>query len=172
ARIGISRGNEAEKHREAVMRVRYFALDRRQQLWKASQAAVEGIWDGTRPPSDLGLDLGDRLALATVLCDDDLRPKVCYVLRLDVVDDAVTEDSRVLAYEAATEGNRRNLSHPSARRQSEGWPADWKHQLAVAIDAPLAALRRVGVGGPLPLADMLGVSRRDLLRYFEEALRG
>ena len=60
-----------------------------------------------------------------------------------------------------------------SRHHAEGWPADFFHQLAVAIDVPVAALAvPLAIGGPLFLAAAQGVSPRQAMRQLCQGFAG
>ena len=48
----------------------------------------------------------------------------------------------------------------------EGWPTDWQRQMAVAFDAHPSEISQIGIGGPLPIAEVVGISIKESLRYF------
>lgn len=149
------------------MRRRYFVLDLSNQLRKATQAVVEGLWTGQRMAADLPFPLDHELRILTVLCDDALEARGCYLLRL-VLDDAgaITSESRRAACEAVQLNADWGLHHPAVQYHLEGWPRDWLRQLAVAFDVPPQALAQVGIGGPLPISEVVGISISESLRYF------
>ena len=51
----------------------------------------------------------------------------------------------------------------------DGWPPDWREQLAQVLDVPLVALDHFSVGGPLAIAEGMGTSVRALLPMFRQA---
>jgi hypothetical protein len=132
--------------------------------------AIEDVWAGRRDVHALGHPIGDELRLVTVLCDDDdLTPRKCFFLRTKVEDGRITDTSRFDAYDSMTEHSRGTYDILAEDHQLDGWPDNWHQQLAVALDVPVAKLRRVGIGGPLLMADMWGFSIERILQYFEEA---
>ena len=153
------------------MRLRYFVADG-DRLRRTPQAVVEDLWTARRKATELKFPPGDELLIFTVLCDNDLHPKICYFLRLELTDGTITEASRRCALRAVQEGNLRNLDHPSVLYQLSGWPSDWQQQLAVALDVPARELNKIGIGGPLPISSILGLSLKESLRHFERALNG
>jgi hypothetical protein len=153
------------------MKLRYFVVDEANELCSASAKTLEGIWSGRWPAEKLGLLIRDELRVVTIVCDDDLNPKVCYFLRLDLQKGAVTDDSRIRALEAVEESNKSNLDHPAVVHQLARWPRDWRCQVAVALDVPAAAVNNIGIGGLFPLADLLGISVHRLLGFFEQAFQ-
>jgi len=152
------------------MQIAYFVFDDRQQLWKVTQEAVRELWDGRPVDRALPFAVGSELRLISVLLDDNLSPRFSYFLRLEVKGGIVTRESRVDALEAMTQRSRRRYDHPLAQRQFSGWPQDWHIQLAVAVDAPVKEFKRIGIGGPLLMADLWGISIERILDYFDELL--
>jgi hypothetical protein len=148
------------------MKLRYFVVDEHGQLRKATQAAVRGLWDGGRGAESLGCPAANELRLVSVVCDEDLRPRSLYVLRLPLDCGRFTPESRMTL---------QLFSLPDCvtpeelvRHHTAGWPADFFIQLAVALDVPAGALEvPVGVGGPLFLAAALHVTPRQALRYLK-----
>lgn len=151
------------------MELLYFVVDRDDQLRRATREAVEGLWQGRRPARDLDCDVGADLRLITALCDEDLLPVVIYFVRLELDAGAITDRSKLDAYEAMTTQKRRRYDSPAAQRQFIGWPADWPTQLAVALDVPAGELKKIGLGGPLVMSDLWGIPVEKVLAYFEEA---
>jgi hypothetical protein len=151
--------------------VRYFVVDRDEQVRPVDKQALEDVWHGRRTSAALRQPLGDTLRVISVLCDEKLLPRLCFFMRLDLADGAITDESRLQAYEAATLHYKRRYDHPTARRQLSGWPADWLQQLAVVLDAPAAQLRRIAIGGPLLMSDLWGIPVEKILDYFEQADR-
>lgn len=151
------------------MRIRYFIADRDDTIHRVSARLAQGIWNGDRSASELPFAVDDELALITVLVDDNLQPQVCFLLRFPLTDGVTTERSHLTAFEAMEEVKHQRFEHPAAQHQLQGWPANWRQQLAVALDVPMRDVRRIGVGGPLPLSDLLGVPIPSLLRYFDDA---
>jgi hypothetical protein len=146
------------------VKLRYFVVNERGQLQKASQAAVRGLWEGTRGADALGCPAGHELRLVSVVCDADLLPEKVYLLRLPLVEGVFTPESRLTLQlftrpDCVTPGEL-TLHH------TEGWPADFFQQLAVALDVPMAGVHvPLGVGGPLVLAAALRVTPRQALRH-------
>lgn len=152
------------------MLLSYFVVDVDQQLRRVDREIVESIWRGSRSTLELDEDVGEELRLISVLCDDDeLQPQMCFFVRAELSLGRVTEKSRFEAYEAMTVYQKRaDDSYPDSP-QFSGWPSDWQLQLAVALDVPAIQLRKVGVGGPLLMADLWGFSIDRILEYFDEA---
>ena len=151
------------------MTLRYFVADVEGQLRRVPTAAAEAVWAGQADACDLDVILGSELKLITVLVDGNLDPALIFFLRVDLDRGTITEESRFAAVEAITAGHGRRLSDPRQRRQFEGWPEDWRRQLAVALDTPAAKLTELGLGGPLVLSDQWGVSLETVMAYFENA---
>jgi hypothetical protein len=146
------------------MKIRYFVVDARGQLRKASQAAVRALWAGRLGAAALGCPAGGELRLVSVACDEDLLPQRLYLLRLPLAAGLFTPQSRLTLQaftcpECITPGEL-------ACHHMAGWPPDFFRQLAVALDVPLAGLDvPLGVGGPLFTAAALHVSPRQALRH-------
>ena len=151
------------------MQLRYFVIDEDSRLHRASKKVVEALWRGRCKAERLGCAMGDELRVITVVCDDRLQPRISFFLRVALKNGKPTNSSRIEAYEAMTHSSGRRYDHPAAKRQFEGWPSDWQHQLAVALDVPVAQLHKVGIGGPLPMSDVWGISLDKVLDYFELA---
>ena len=152
------------------MNLRYFVVDVEGQLRRVPGAAAEAVWAGEADAGDLDVILGSELKLVTALIDENLDPVMIFFLRVDLDRGTITEESRLAALEAITAGHGRRLSDYRQRRQFEGWPDDWRRQLAVALDTPAAALHKLGLGGPLVLSDLWGVSLDTVMAYFEKAV--
>ena len=152
------------------MLLSYFMVDVDQQLRRVDRETVESIWRGSQTTLELDDDVGEELKLISVLCDDDeLQPQMCFFVRAKLSLGRVTDKSRFEAYEAMTVYQKRaDESYPDSP-QFNGWPSDWQIQLAVALDVPAIQLRKVGVGGPLLMADLWGFSIDRILEYFDEA---
>ena len=153
------------------MTLRYFVVDVDGELRRVPPAAAEAVWAGHADAGELDAILGSELKLATVLVDDDLNPVMTFFLRVDLDRGRITEESRIAALEAITAGHGRRLSDPAQKRQFQGWPPDWRRQLAVALDTPAAHLTKLGLGGPLVLSEMWGVPLETVMDYFENAGR-
>lgn len=151
------------------MQLFYFVVDDHQQIWKAPPDEVERLWQGQGRADKLDFEVGDELRLISVLCDEEIQPKICFFLRADLQNGRVTTASRIDAYEAVGNPGRRRYDHPAAQRQFTGWPEDWQTQLAVALDVPAWDLRKIGIGGPLLMSDLWGISVAKVLEYFELA---
>jgi hypothetical protein len=160
------------------MRVRYFLVEAG-KLQKASQAAVEGAWEGTRALDDLP---GSRsVGIITVLCDDSYGPLQCFQTRMNVVDGRITEESIDDARHAwfllrppldipdsPSTPAETPWSHPAVAFQVSGWPDrdDLRRQLAVALDIPIDHVPEFYIGGPLIAARQLQISIRQAITYF------
>jgi hypothetical protein len=146
------------------MRVRYFLVDACGQLRKVSQVSVEGLWEGDLRADSLGCPLANELRLVTVVCDDRLLPRKCYVLRLPLTGGRFTEENyltlRIFARPDCVT-DRELFEH-----HTEGWPRDFFRQLAVALDVAVARLQvPLAVGGPLFLAAAMRLTPQEALRY-------
>lgn len=152
------------------MNLRYFVIDVDGQLRRVPTAAAEAVWAGQADAGELDVMLGSELKLVSALIDEDLNPVMIFFLRVDLDRGAITEESRLAALEAITAGQGRRLADQRQRRQFEGWPDDWRRQLAVALDTPAASFTKLGLGGPLVLSDLWGVSLDTVMAYFEKAV--
>lgn len=151
------------------MQIQYFAVDADNQLRRETREAVEDLWSGRATAETLHCNVEESFRLVTVMCNDDLIPVVTYFARLDLHEGRITDESKIEAFEAMTTRHRRRYDNPSAQRQFRGWPADWQRQLAVALDIPVAQLKRIGIGGPLLMSEIWGVPLEKVITYFEEA---
>ena len=151
------------------MTLRYFVVDVDGQLRRVPTEAAEAVWAGHADAGDLDVILGSELKLVSTLIDENLDPVMTFFLRVDLDRGAITEESRIAALEAITAGHGRRLSHPLQRRQFEGWPTDWRRQLAVALDTPAEKFTDLGLGGPLVISELWGVPLETVMDYFEKA---
>ena len=151
------------------MQLWYFVFDRDQQLRRVSREAMEALWERRCTAGDLGCEVEGELRLISVLVDHDLMPIVCYFVRLALDQGRITSESKIEAFEAMSNQQRRRYDHPSAHRQFAGWPPDWQRQLAVALDVPAKQLNKLGLGGPLLMSELWGVPLEKVIAYFEEA---
>ncbi|MEX0700936.1 MAG: hypothetical protein WD069_02460 [Planctomycetales bacterium] len=154
------------------MRLLYFAFDQNDRLHKAPRRTVEELWKGRRTAEAFKFDVGDELRVITVLADDRLLPVVSFFLKVELDDGEITDASRIDAFEAVGRRDRRRYDTETAQRQFAGWPADWQHQLAVALDVPAREFNRIGLGGPLLMADLWGISLKKVIDYFDQAHEG
>ena len=145
------------------MKLRYFVVDQKGQLQKASQAGVKGLSQGRRRVEALGCQTMHELRLVSVVCDADLLPVKIYIFRLPLTDGLFTEDNRLTLQLLAM----RNCATTDdvVKHHTEGWPADFFRQLAVVLDVPLARLQiPLGLGGPLFTAAAMRVTTQKALR--------
>ena len=146
------------------MKLRYFVVDGRGCLQRASREAVRGLWEGRLRADALGCPASNELRLVSVVCDGALLPEKLYLLRLPLVEGFFTEAS----YLTLRVFSRPDCVTPAelAEHHTGGWPANFFGQLAVALDVPVAQLSvPVGVGGPLFEAAARRVTPRQALRY-------
>jgi hypothetical protein len=146
------------------MRLRYFLVDACGQLQRVSQASVLGLWEGQLRADDLGGPPGTELRLVSVVCDERLLPRKCFVLRLPLTGGRFLEENyltlRIFARPDCV------TQHELFGHHTAGWPRDFFQQLAVALDVPVAGLHvPLAVGGPLFLAAAMRVTPREALRY-------
>ncbi len=151
------------------MQLTYFVVDTDHTIYRVDRELVEGLWDGHRTSDEFACSLGHDLRLITVLLDEDLLPVLCFFIRVELKDGVITNRSRIEAFEAMSNRVKRRYDNPEAQRQFRGWPNDWQRQLAVALDVPAAELTKIGLGGPLLMADLWGISLEKVIEYFEEA---
>jgi len=154
------------------MIVSYYVVDHNSQLQRVPCDRLEALWKGDVAIDALECIVDDELRLITVLSDDYLEPVYCYFVRLELKSGKITDESRIEAFEAMTARHRRRKGHPAARRQLEGWPTDWRPQLAVALDVPVAQLSKIGLGGPLLMSELWGLPLEKVIEYFEDANEG
>jgi hypothetical protein len=147
------------------MKLRYFIADPSGQIQRASQPAMEGLWEGRISGTKVGGGKSE-LRLVSVLCDDQLQPNTVYLLRVPLTNGMFTPESQLTLQiftmrDCVTE--REMLDHHGG-----GWPRDLMRQLAVALDVPLARLNvPVRVGGPLFVAAAMGVRPHQTLQYLQ-----
>lgn len=156
------------------MRLRFFVVDFHDRLVPVSAAKIQAVWSGARSADSLGIMTGRDLPVLTALCDDRLVPRLVFFLRLGLSQNHVTDGARHLAYEAVTlflQDGGDDGGQEAFSMQIQGWPCDWRTQLAVVLDVPVSTLDRISVGGPLPVADLMGVSLRQSLRFFQHAFQ-
>ena len=152
------------------MLLSYFVVDTKHQLRRVDRDLVEEVWEGICRADALGHDVGQELRILSVLCDEEeLQPQMCFFVKADLSEGRITEKSRTEAYEAMTVHQKQTDEKLLPPSQFAGWPVDWQMQLAVALDVPAIQLRRIGVGGPLLMADLWGFSIDRILEYFDEA---
>ncbi|QDT39081.1 hypothetical protein [Stratiformator vulcanicus] len=152
------------------MNLVYFVVDLHGQLRRVPTDAAEAVWESRSGTNVFDVAIGEELRMVSALVDVDLDPVVCFFMKLDVDGEEITDESRLDAYEAVTAKHAHRNDHPAAQRQLEGWPSDWQTQLAVALDVPVAGLKRIAIGGPLLMSDLWGVPVSRVVEYFEEAI--
>lgn len=148
------------------MKMRYLLVDSDNQLRLIEREHVEAIWRGRLHVSEFGCDDPTELRLVSVLCNKRLLPQRIFLLRMALTDGYFTRRN----YRAL-----RSFTMPSRvtaremfQHHSEGWPADFFTQLAVALDVPRSQLDvPFGIGGPLMVAAGLGVSPRVATRFLK-----
>ncbi len=152
------------------MEVRYFVVDADQQLRPVEAAVVEGLWVGSLPVAEVPIRLQDEFRLVTAVCDTNLVPRICYFLRAEINGGEISDQSRRDVYDSMSVRSQRRYDHPAAQHQFVGWPCDWTTQLAVVLDVPAAQLQKIGIGGPLVMSDLWGISVAKVLSYFESVI--
>lgn len=151
------------------MKLRYLFVDRFGRLVKARRLLVERLWQGDYGVDRLARATGTQarlteLKLVSVLCDGLLQPLQIFLLRLPLSDGRFT-DRDYHTLQGFTDPDcmtaREMISHHTA-----GWPPDFFHQLAVAMDVARRDLEvPVGIGGPLMMAAALETSPTEALKY-------
>lgn len=146
------------------MKLRYFVIDRAGRLLKIARAQVNALWRGELRAEELGAFPATELRLVSVLCDNRLRPRKVFLLRLPLTQGQFTKANyltlRIFSMPDCVTP-REVVSH-----HTDGWPSDFFIQLAVALDVPRRQLDvPLGIGGPLLMAAALRVTPKQALRY-------
>jgi hypothetical protein len=146
------------------MKLIYFIVDGHGQVQRVSARAMGSLWDGRLKAEELGCPGRTELRLVSVLCDDNLQPRTVYLLRVPLTEGKFTPEN-YLTLQIFTMRDcvtrREVIEHHGG-----GWPGTLLHQLAVALDVPLARLNiPVRVGGPLFLAAAMGVSPHQAVQF-------
>lgn len=149
------------------MKLDYYIVDEQGQFRRCSRSDVESLWQGNCRIGKINERLTDELQIVTVVRDEQLHPVMCFFSKLKLSDGQITDESKLELYEAITTRKKNRYDHPASQRQFEGWPKNWRTQLAVALDVPVSQLHRVALGGPLPLSDLWGMSVDKIVEYFE-----
>ena len=145
-------------------------MDVDNQFQLVDQDVMEDTWNGRATTEELPFAVADELRVVTVLCDEDsLAPKMCFFVRTELEKGLITDKSRYAAYDAMTQHNQRLYDVDDENGQFAGWPSDWQSQLAVALDVPAVEINRIGIGGPLLMADLWGFPIEKILEYFDDA---
>jgi hypothetical protein len=153
--------------REMKLRyLRYLLVDGNQQLRLVHREHVEAIWHGRIHVGQFGCDDPTELRLVTVMCNKRMMPARIFLLRMDLTDGYFTRRNyRVLRSFAMPS---RVTTSEMFSHHSDGWPADFFTQLAVALDVPRSKLDvPLGIGGPLLVAAALRVSPRVAVRFLQ-----
>ena len=158
------------------LRLNYFAVDRRDRIWRISAKSFEDIWRDSADTADLqsdgeAVELDSRLRVLTVLSDANWCPLVTFLLRGTLRDGRLLTADRYRLYRTLSGHRQTELEGRLIREQLSGWPADWQSQLAVAMDTPVGAFGKVSIGGPLVMADLWDMSVGSVLQHFEGTLR-
>jgi hypothetical protein len=148
------------------MKLRYLFVDRHGQLRVIRRAQVEALWQGRLSCDDLNGADPCELRLVSVLCDARLLPQKIFLLRLPLTGGYFTRANyRTLRTFSMPS---RVTAHEMFVHHSDGWPADFFQQLAVALDVPKAQLDvPLGIGGPLMMAAAMRVPPREAVRYLQ-----
>ena len=147
------------------MKVRYYTLEDK-KLKRAAQSKIEAAWFKGSAWDD---STDSRpLRIVTVTTTDEGEPVICHFTRVTVSDGHFTDKSISAAVDAMLTLAIPEQSEKDKKKialQVEGWPRDWRQQLAVAMDTPIAKLESFGIGGPLTLATSMDMSVRDVIRH-------
>jgi hypothetical protein len=146
------------------MKLRYLFVDHQGRVVKVRRAGVEALWQGELTTRDIGSDALNELRLVSVLCNNRLLPRKIYLLRLPLSQGRFTREN----YLTLQIFSRRDCVTPREviAHHTDGWPADFFCQLAVALDVPRRDLNvPLGIGGPLLTAAALKLSPTQALRY-------
>ena len=148
------------------MKLRYLVVDAQGRLILMPRASIEALWRGRATAAQLGAGASNEIRLVSVLCDRRLLPHKIFLLRLPLTAGQFTKDNyltlRVFTMPDCVTP-REMIEH-----HTDGWPADFYTQLAVALDVPRARLDvPLGVGGPLMMAAALRVTPREAIRYLK-----
>jgi len=146
------------------MKLRYLFVDRFGRLTVIRRSQVEALWQGRLGVDELDSADPTELRLVSVLCDSRLVPKKIFLLRLPLTSGFFTRDNcRTLRSFSMPS---RVTAHEMFVHHSDGWPADFFPQLAVAMDVPKDHLDvPLGIGGPLLMAAAMRVPPREAARY-------
>ena len=153
------------KHTEdRGMKLRYLIVDHNGQLIRTRRLLVQTLWEGDIQADILGSEDKSELRLVSVLLDKRLRPKKIYLLRLPLTDGEFRKEN----YLTLRIFSRADCVTPRevVQHHTEGWPKNFFHQLAVALDIPVKNLEvPLGIGGPLLMAAALSVTPTQAVRY-------
>ena len=146
------------------MKLRYLYVDQFHQLRKIRKSTIQALWDGEIGTETIANAEDQELRIATILCNNRLHPRKIYLMRLPLMDGQFTVES-YLTLQLFSQPE-----HVTAKEafdhHTTGWPDNFFHQLAVAIDVPCHALEvPVGIGGPLFLAAALRITPQQAVRY-------
>ncbi len=146
------------------MKLRYLFVDRAGQLVKVKRSVVERLWQGELSVEALGRARRTELRLVSALCDSHLRPRRIFLLRLPLSDGRFTR-ADYMTLQVFSRSDCVTAQEMIAHHTG-GWPPDFYHQLAVALDIPRKELDvPVGIGGPLMTAAAMRLSPKQALRY-------
>ena len=169
--FALEPANPLTKGRSVSMKIRYFVVEG-QRLRKGSQAQVERAWAGEKAwdASHGELDL----RILTMLTDNSFGHVISFLLRVKTSDGWITQESTIQALWAAlhwtSKSGEERGADPQIKHQLEGWPDDWRQQLAVAADLPLESIDFLGVGGPLPMSLQLDVPVREVVKILASTM--
>lgn len=147
-------------------KLHYYAVDGQGQIRRVSQRDMEDLWDGKVQAGSLGCASKNELRLVSVLCDRHFWPRIIYLLRVPLTGGRFTPENQLTLQiftmrDCVTE-------QEVVQHHGGGWPADLLHQLAVALDVPLSALRvPVRIGGPFFLAAATGLTPHQARQFLK-----
>ena len=104
------------------MKMRYLFVDRRGQLLKMRRSRLNRLWRGELSAHDIGSPDRYELRLVSVLCDQRLRPRKLFLLRLPLSDGRFTREN----FETLQIFSRRDCVTPREviAHHTDGWPPD------------------------------------------------
>ncbi|QDU80580.1 hypothetical protein Pla110_23110 [Polystyrenella longa] len=149
------------------MKIVYHVVDRDRQLVRVPSEVMERYWNHSGGTPEVSQLVDDQLQLVTSLLDDRLNPIINYMLDLELNEGWISPESKLQAYQSLSL-QRNEAKFEELQAILERWPADWPTQLAVALDVPVMGLNKIGLGGPLPMCDLWGITQEKLLEFFEK----
>lgn len=148
------------------MKLCYLIVAAGGQLRRVRRSQVEALWRGALNAEELGASQNNELRLISVVRDRRLRPKKIYLLRLPLSAGLFTRECyltlRIFSMPDCVTP-REVITH-----HTDGWPRDFFHQMAIALDVPFLQLHvPLGIGGPLMTAAALRTSPRKALKFLK-----
>jgi hypothetical protein len=130
------------------MKLRFFVLDPQGRLCRVSQSVIKRLCRGHADSVALGCPGARELRLVSAICDDELQPQKLFLVRLPLTQGRFTYEN-YLVLQAWSRPDCVTAAEAFGHH-TEGWPADFFPQIAVALDVPVTALNvPLGIGGPL-----------------------